>query len=65
MILKGQNQSTSRKTRPQATLSTVNVDLCGERPATNHLNQGMALIPHIMVFWVMTTCSLAGGYICS
>jgi hypothetical protein len=51
MILTGENRRTRRKTCPSVTLSTTNptwIDpgtnpgFCGDRPATNDLNHGMA-----------------------
>jgi hypothetical protein len=53
MVLTGGNQRIQRKTCPSATLCTtkisltdvgVNLDLLSERPATNHLSHGMALV---------------------
>jgi hypothetical protein len=53
MKLTGQNRSTLGKTYPSVTLSTINPtwsdpgsspDLRGERPATNRLSHGTALV---------------------
>jgi hypothetical protein len=53
MILTGENRRTRRKTCPSATLSTINPtwiepganpSLRGERPATNDLRHGMAIV---------------------
>jgi hypothetical protein len=53
MILTGENRRTRRKTCPNATLSTknptcidlgVNLGLHGERPATNDLSHGTAIV---------------------
>jgi hypothetical protein len=52
MIWTKENQITQEKTCPSVTLSTekpawtdldVNLDLCGEKPETNHLSYGKAL----------------------
>jgi hypothetical protein len=47
MILTGENQRSWSKPSPITTLSTINptrtkLDLCGERPVTNHLSLSMA-----------------------
>jgi hypothetical protein len=53
MILTEENWRTQRKTSPSATLPTtnpiwaalgINLGLCGEKPVTNHLSYGTALI---------------------
>jgi hypothetical protein len=53
MILAGENRRTQRKTCPSATLSArnptwtdpaTNLDLCSERPVTNHLSHDIAYI---------------------
>jgi hypothetical protein len=54
MILTGKNCKTIRKTCPSATLSIIyatwtDTDLCGERPATNHLSYGTALITALLL----------------
>jgi hypothetical protein len=60
MKLTGENRSTRGKTCPSATLSTTvptwtdpgsNLDLCGERPATNRLSHGTAST-FILIEWL-------------
>jgi hypothetical protein len=66
-IFTGENRRTRRKTCPNATLSTtnhtwigtgVNPDLQGERPATNDLSHGTALIRRLKPSWFFTTATL-------